>query len=257
MKLFVSVLIGMMFGCVVFAQDAPVATVDVAEKQASVFVTTPPAAIAVGATYVASVWLTVRSGEVTAFSGSVSFDPAALKYIGFYLAVPGVGNAINAEHVVTGKFGYAFIVQPGAVPFPQGTTWIFSIYFQVLPTGAQSLGLFDIPILREVVDASAINVSSDHTVIVTPTVAMFFAGPYWSFGPLVTIGVERSSYPVAVWRIDHDGSHVRVPDSACVMLPFNGKKCTDSPKGGGRVLYYLEWDAGVGKLRSPTISVQR
>jgi hypothetical protein len=172
-----------------------------------------------------------------------------------YQAVSGVGYVVNAQQ--PGKVGYA-VAMPSAAAFPLGTQLVFNLNFEVLSIAFHNLAISGAPIAREVVNTSARNVDADHVVVSAPMAGLFIAGPFWGFGPLVTIGVERSNHPFSIWRRDTDNSLFQVPDSACIILPQNGKKCTDTPKGGGRVDYYIEWDVGgYGKLASLPRSVMR
>lgn len=251
MKLFLPLLLLCMMATLALAQ-APSDSA-VSAKSASVFLAKPLTPGPIGATLVAPVWLTSQNGDVNAFSWSVTFDPAVLSYVGYFVVDSGATIIANEQQVGTGKVGYLF-GKPSAGVFPVGTTLCYLVYFKMLKVALPEIGIGNQPIAREVDDAASKIIDADFAVIAPPT-AEFFAGPYWSFGQDVTIGIAWSSYPAAVWRIDHDGTRKRVDQ--CIILPNNSRKCTDTPKGGGRVYYYLEWDVGVGKLQSGAVEVRR
>lgn len=251
MKCPLSLLLACMIAVTAMGQDSFVPAAGA--KTASVFLTTPLASVSIGTTIAIPVWLTTRNGDANAFSVSINFDSSALTYAGYFVVHNGAAIIANEQQVTGGRVGYLFGL-PSAGVFPVGTTLCYLVYFKVVKAVLPEIGVGSQPIAQEVDDSTPKKLDADFAAIPTP-VAEFFAGPYWSFGPEVTISIVWSSYPAAIWRIDYDGTRKRVDQ--CIILPNNSRKCTDTPKGGGRVHYYLEWDVGIGKLQSTLVEVRR
>lgn len=251
MKLVSLFLLMCMMAMVVLGQDSFVPAASA--KTASVFLTTPLASAPIGTTIAIPVWLTTKNGDVNAFSVSINFDSSALVYAGYFIVHSGPAIIANEQQATSGKVGYLFGM-PSAGVFPVGTTLCYLVYFKVVKAVLPQVGVASQPIAQEVDDTTPKRLDADFAVIQSP-VAEFFAGPYWSFGPDVTISIVWSSYPAAIWRIDSDGSRIKV--DRCIILPNNGRKCTDTPRGGGKVYYYLVWDVGLGNIASPSIEVAR
>lgn len=250
MKFAMSFVLICMVTAITFGQEPSAA---MSAKTAAVFLTKPVAPAPTGGTLVIPVYLTTLNENANAFSWSINFDPAVLTYAGYFVLYNGATCIPNEQQVTSGKVGYIFGL-PSAGSFPAGTTLCYLVYFKVAKSVVPEIGVGDQPIAREVVDTTPKKLDADFVAISTP-VAEFFAGPYLSFGPEVTISIVWSSYPAAIWRIDYDGTRKRVDQ--CIILPNNSRKCTDTPKGGGRVHYYLEWDVGIGKLQSTLVEVRR
>lgn len=225
------------------------------ESAVVVFITTPVAIVLAGSTVTIPVWVNSKDGNVNAVSGSITFDPSVLAYTSCFVTRPGATYFPNAEHLNEGKLGYLYGL-PAGTSLPVGTSSVFYLYFQVLKTAVPLLGVGNQPVAQEVTDPGPKNLLADFVSFPSPVTREWTLGPSFSFGKTVYIGVEGSSYPGTVWRIDHDGAQVKVHD--CDFSANGRKKCSDEPVGGGYVGYYLEFDMlGKGKLQTLPRYVKR
>jgi len=129
--------------------------------------------IAQGQTNTVPVTLACQGNE-NAATFSVTFDTAKLAFVS---ATPGAGSAggllnLNTSEVSQGRLGVAMAAQPGTT-FPQGTREILKLQFATLVTApaTATLGFGNVPVPREVSDATANPLAAEYTagtVTVTP-----------------------------------------------------------------------------------------
>jgi len=113
-------------------------------------------------------------GNENALGFSLTFNPASVSYTGATLgnAANGAALNINSDNLPAGRVGFALAL-PSGTHFAAGMNELLKITFRpsISETGGISVGFGDVPISREISDATARVLSSDYlpaTITINP-----------------------------------------------------------------------------------------
>ena len=171
-------------------------------------------------------------GDENAVGFSVTFNPAVLRYDSFTAGTGVTGATINpnVSQTLTGKVGFA-IAQSAGVAFSAGSKQLVVLNFTALTAAAsETIGFGNVPILREVSDVTANEITAVTYTPLTIAVSLPPAAPTITTPPQSQTVVAGATVMFSVTATGN-------PSPTTFVWKKNGTTTiTDGPAGSGAVI---------------------